>query len=67
MDKLLLSKREAAQKLSISVRSIDYLIGNKKLTARRIGRRVLVTYKSVLEFARADHFEPITVTGAAGD
>jgi excisionase family DNA binding protein len=54
-NKVLFTKREAAQMLSISVRSIDYLIFNQQLPTRRIGRRVLVHRDAIEQFARRDH------------
>ena len=54
-DKLLLSRQEAAALLSISQRSLDYLIANKILTTRRIGSRVLIPAQDLQRFARADH------------
>jgi excisionase family DNA binding protein len=54
-EKVLYTKREAAQLLSISLRSLDYLIGGQELPARRIGRRVLVHRDSIEQFARRDH------------
>jgi excisionase family DNA binding protein len=54
-DKILYTKREAAQLLSISLRSLDYLIFSHQLPARRIGRRVLVHRDAVEQFARRDH------------
>jgi excisionase family DNA binding protein len=53
--KILYTKREAAQLLSISLRSLDYLIFSRQLPARRIGRRVLVHRDAVEQFARRDH------------
>jgi excisionase family DNA binding protein len=54
-DKLLLSRQEAAALLSISQRSLDYLIANKVLMTRRIGSRVLIPAHDLHRFARADH------------
>jgi len=54
-DKLLLSRQEAAELLSISQRALDYLIANKMLSIRRIGSRVLVPLQDLRRFARADH------------
>ena len=54
-DKLLLSRQEAAVLLSISQRSLDYLIANKVLTVRRIGSRVLIPVQDLQRFVRADH------------
>lgn len=52
---LLLSKREAAACLSVSIRKVDYLIQNKELPTRRIGRRVLIPRGALLRFVRGDH------------
>jgi hypothetical protein len=57
--KLLFSKKEAAHSLSISPRSVEYLISRKELVTRRIGARVLVTAASVERFARQDHPQPV--------
>ena len=54
-DKLLLSRREAAVLLTISQRSLDYLIANKILSVRRIGSRVLIPMRNLQRFACADH------------
>ncbi|MGC1422119.1 MAG: helix-turn-helix domain-containing protein [Terracidiphilus sp.] len=55
--KLLVSREEAAQLLSISVRGVDYLVADKRLSARRIGTRVLIPIEDVRKFARSDHPE----------
>jgi hypothetical protein len=41
--------------LSISIRSVDYLIATKLLSTRRIGARVVIPIEDVRRFARADH------------
>jgi len=64
-EKVLYTKREAAQLLSISLRSIDYLIFNQQLPARRIGRRVLVHRDSIEQFARRDHVSIRVAASAA--
>ncbi|HTZ73060.1 MAG TPA: helix-turn-helix domain-containing protein [Candidatus Aquilonibacter sp.] len=56
--KILLSKREAALALSLSVRTIENLIARKELIARRVGRRTLVVATSLQSFARRDHGSP---------
>jgi excisionase family DNA binding protein len=53
--KLLYDKKDAAELLSISVRSIDYLIAEGQLRVRRVGRRVLIPYQSLQQFTRSDH------------
>ena len=54
-DKILVSRREAAARLSISQRALDYLIANKTLSTKRIGTRVLIPIRDLQRFARADH------------
>jgi len=48
--KLLYSKRESAQILSISLRTLDALIKRKELAFLRIGKRVLISGQSLQEF-----------------
>ena len=54
-EKFLLSREDAAQALSISLRALDYLIANKILPIRRIGTRVLIPLAALKQFARGDH------------
>lgn len=51
MTKLLLTRPEAAQALSISLREIDRLIAAGKVYSRRIGRRRLVPLEALRRFA----------------
>jgi excisionase family DNA binding protein len=51
--------KEAARQLSISVRSLDYLIVNKAFQTRRIGKKVLIPHAELVRYARADHYGPI--------
>ena len=53
--KFLLSRREASHSLSISLRTLDYLIASGMLTVRRIGRRVLVEPAELERFSRRSH------------
>jgi excisionase family DNA binding protein len=57
IDKFLVSQDEAAQLLSISRRSVEYLVATKKLSTRRIGTRALIPIEDVRKFARSDHPE----------
>ena len=57
MDKLLVSQEEAAQLLSISKRSVEYLVAQRQLSTRRIGTRALIPIEEVRKFARSDHPE----------
>jgi excisionase family DNA binding protein len=59
---LLVGIAEAARLLGVSTRTVQNLIFGKKLIARKIGRRTLLSYKSLVETARHD-----TSTGANGD
>lgn len=56
--KLLGTREEAAEALSVSQRQIDNFIANGELVSRKCGRRRLVLWKSVEEFARRDHGSP---------
>ena len=58
--RLLYTRKEAARQLSISIRSLDYLIATKQLATRRVGKRVMIPHGEMIRFAKADHFGPIT-------
>jgi excisionase family DNA binding protein len=53
--RLLVNRRNAAQFLSISQRSLDYLLANGDLNVRRIGTRVLIPISELQRYARVDH------------
>lgn len=57
--RLLYDRKEAARQLSISVRSLDYIIAARGLDTRRIGKKVLVTHASLVRYAQANHFDAI--------
>lgn len=57
--RLLYDRKSAAHQLSISVRSLDYLIANKRMTTRRVGGRVLIPYDELRKFARGNHTDLI--------
>jgi excisionase family DNA binding protein len=48
---ILLSKRDAADALGISLRTVDLLIAKKRLPVAKIGKRVLVPRKALEQFA----------------
>lgn len=54
--RLLYDRKSAARMLSISVRSLDYIIAAKGLDTRRIGRKVLVPHASLMRYASGNHF-----------
>ena len=41
--------------LSLSQRSLDYLLANGELNVRRIGSRVLIPLSELQRYARIDH------------
>jgi hypothetical protein len=55
VEKLLYSRRDTAEALSLSIRSIDYLITTGRLSARRVGGKILIPASAVRRFAREDH------------
>jgi hypothetical protein len=57
--KLLWSKKEAASMLSISLRSLDYMIAREQCAIRKLGGRILSPHAELLRIARADHPEPM--------
>jgi len=57
--KLLVTKREAASALSVSIRTIENFIRRKELAARKIGRRTLIPLTALEAFARRDHASPL--------
>ncbi len=56
MDKtgLAFSRREAADALRVSLRTLDYLLANGKLRGRRIGRRVVIPRAEILKLLGQD-------------
>jgi hypothetical protein len=56
VERLLYSRKAAAHALSISIRSLDYLLSERKFRTRRIGRKVLIPRAELVKFAQSDHF-----------
>jgi excisionase family DNA binding protein len=54
-DRILVSKTEAARLLGVSISSVNYLIRQRELVSRRLGRRTLVSVASMRDYASADH------------
>lgn len=54
-ERLLVDRRNAAQYLSISQRSLDYLLAHGELNTRRIGTRTLIPLAELKRYAAADH------------
>ena len=53
---MLYDRKEAARQLSISVRSLDYLIAGKTFQTRRIGKKVMIPHSELVRFASANHY-----------
>jgi excisionase family DNA binding protein len=62
---LLVSKKQAAALLGVCSRTIDNFVARKELPCRRIGRRTLIPFAALQQFAKRDHVMPTPVTGAA--
>jgi excisionase family DNA binding protein len=60
--RLLYDRKTAALQLSVSVRTLDYFVANKRLTTRRIGKKVMIPRAELVRFARADHFGPVNIS-----
>ncbi|MGD0905009.1 MAG: hypothetical protein ABR924_19075 [Terracidiphilus sp.] len=57
--RLLYDRKSAAQQLSISVRSLDYLIQQQRIATRRIGKKVMVQHTELARFSRGNHTQPV--------
>jgi excisionase family DNA binding protein len=53
-DRILYSRKEAAQQLSISVSTLEQLIVQGDLSVRRIGKRILIPRKELERMASRD-------------
>ncbi len=53
--RFLVDRHDAAQYLSISQRSLDYLVANGELKTRKIGSRVLIPISELQQYAKVDH------------
>ena len=65
LEPVLLSRKQAAALLSISVRALDYLVQRGDIKTKRVGKRVLIHYDEIKRFARADHPQAIVPTNRA--
>jgi len=63
VEKLLYSRRDTAEALCLSIRSVDYLITTGRLSTRRIGGKILIPASAVRRFAREDHPEFVRSIG----
>ena len=60
--RLLYSRKEAARQISVSIRSLDYIIASKQLDTRRIGKKVLIPHGELVRYARGNHPDPVDTT-----
>ena len=65
VEKLLYSRRDTAEALCLSIRSVDYLITTGRLSTRRIGGKILIPASTVRRFAKEDHPESVRAAGIA--
>ena len=49
----------SAHYLQLSVRSVGYLLANKRLNGKRQGRKVFISVADLNAYARANHTEPV--------
>ena len=54
--RLLYDRKEAARQLSISIRSLDYLIAAKTFQIIRIGKKVMIPHSELVRFASTNHY-----------
>jgi excisionase family DNA binding protein len=66
--KLLFTRSESAQLLSISLRTLDHLQARKEIKTRRVGRKVLIPASELARFAQQDHVgRPAAQNSKTGD
>jgi len=66
MEKLLLSKKEAAIAIGVSIRTLENMIAIREIPTRRIGRRRLIESQQLARFCRHDHATQATQAESAG-
>lgn len=57
--RLLYDRKEAAKLLSISLRSLAYLLSRGEIHFRRIGSKTLIPHAELVRFARGQHPSPL--------
>jgi hypothetical protein len=60
IEKLLYDRKSAACALSVSIRTIDYLLARQELEVRRIGKKTLIPAASLRKYAAANHYDPVS-------
>ena len=59
VDKLLYDRKSAGFALSISVRAVDYALARGEFETLRIGRKTLITARSLKRYSGCNHFGPV--------
>lgn len=62
--RLLYSRKEAAHQLSISARSLDYLIAGRKIITRRIGSRILIPHGELIRLSETADLRSVAQVSA---
>lgn len=57
--RILYDRKNAARMLSISLRSLDYLLARGELRFRRIGAKILIPHAELLRYSKGHHPQPI--------
>jgi hypothetical protein len=57
--RLLYDRKESARQLSISIRSLDYLIAAKTFQTIRIGKKVMIPHSELVRYASSNHYSRI--------
>jgi excisionase family DNA binding protein len=65
-EKLLFTRAEAAEMLSISMATLDVAIARGMLRSRRMGRRVMLEKRKLEAFSRSDHPRIWAANGGRG-
>lgn len=58
--RLLYDRKTAAKMLSISLRSLAYLLSRGEIHFRRIGAKTLIPHSELVSFARGHHPKPVS-------
>lgn len=66
VEKILYDRKSAAYALSLSIRSVDYYIANKKLPFIKKGRKVMIPADALKKFAKSNHYGPSLPSSNAG-
>lgn len=57
--RLLYDRKESARQISISIRSLDYLIAAKTFRTIRIGKKVMIPHSELVRYASSNHYSRI--------